>query len=641
MGHRQIRIAQLIAPFGPGSLYTDKKGIPHVVCGLDYWHHVPDPLRGMVPCERPQDFERFEPRLSDVLRVSRFRLPPDHRRIVRGQTPAPNAGLFVPGHRFPTWYRHTKTGELKRVNLNTRRVDSPPGGARYQPVRFVSVCSAGHLSEFPWKEWIDCSCESDSTLVLQDRGGSDLTSIMVSCKSCGKKRSLSGSTTRPDDGMAGPFEKRGITCSGNRPWLGDKATEICSAPLSGALINQSNLYFPRTISAISLPDLRVEDPEVQALRSTCQSLPSMSIPKLLWDMQDKHGAVALVSSKLTVLGIDASPETIQAALGSLFEPAAALPGAPEPERQESQMTAFRRAEYNVLQMVVDNRDLSPDLRVVATATPDLFSGWVERVHLVEKLKETRVLLGFDRLEPSNRPLDGMPDTAMKQLFRSPPSSPEERWLPAVEVYGEGIFVELRRSAIAEWQNKNEAWLRARLRDVFVGRVRDVHQTNAPLGHADWKWASRYMLVHTLAHTLINQLVFECGYGTASLKERLYVSDDPVAPMAGFLVYTAAGDAEGTLGGLVELGSPERLGPALERAIARASWCSADPICAENRSGTGARLANLSACHACVLLPETSCETINHGLDRALIVGTPTDPERGAFSFLLKAEADGD
>jgi hypothetical protein len=122
------------------------------------------------------------------------------------------------------------------------------------------------------------------------------------------------------------------------------------------------------------------------------------------------------------------------------------------------------------------------------------------------------------------------------------------------------------------------------------------------------WASRYLLVHSLAHVLINQFVFECGYSTASLRERLYVSADANAPMAGILIYTAAGDSEGTLGGLVRLGRQERLGPVVRRALSRASWCSADPVCSENLGGQGSRLANLAACHACVLLPETSCET---------------------------------
>jgi len=137
-------------------------------------------------------------------------------------------------------------------------------------------------------------------------------------------------------------------------------------------------------------------------------------------------------------------------------------------------------------------------------------------------------------------------------------------------------------------------------------------------------------VHTTAHIVINQLVFECGYSTASLRERLYVSADLAAPQAGILIYTSAGDSEGTLGGLVRLGEPDRFAGVLRRAIQRASWCSADPVCSEvsNRYD-----GNLAACHSCVLLPETSCENFNRALDRALAVGLPAAPSCGFFSPL--------
>jgi hypothetical protein len=104
---------------------------------------------------------------------------------------------------------------------------------------------------------------------------------------------------------------------------------------------------------------------------------------------------------------------------------------------------------------------------------------------------------------------------------------------------------------------------------------------------------------------------------------------------GILVYTAAGDSEGTLGGLVRLGRPERLSTVVRRALSRASWCSADPVCSENLGGQGSRLANLAACHACTLLPETSCETVNQGLDRGTVVGTPEDRKPGWMAELLE------
>jgi hypothetical protein len=224
---------------------------------------------------------------------------------------------------------------------------------------------------------------------------------------------------------------------------------------------------------------------------------------------------------------------------------------------------------------------------------------------------------------------------MRQLFLNPPNQPQDRWLPAIEVFGEGIYIELLQERIETWQDENEDWLKARLTDGFLMRLGEVFQTLPPLSGASRPWASRYLLVHSFAHALINQLVFECGYSTASLRERLYVSCDSAAPMAGILIYTAAGDSEGTLGGLVQLGGRDRLGPVVHRALSRASWCSADPVCSENLGGQGSRLANMAACHACILLPETSCETVNQGLDRAMMVGTPDNRQLGWMAELLE------
>jgi hypothetical protein len=650
MGNKQIRLGQLIAPFGPGSLYTDRRGVPHVVCGLDYWFMRWDQTLGMVRCDNRSEFERTEPRLSALLHVDRFCAPPDFRHVTRGATAPPNALLNVPAQRFPRWYRHTRTGEMRRFNLHSVRIDNPAGGGRWQPVRFIAVCAAGHLCEFPWKEWIGCQCQGDGALILTDRGGSELTSITIKCNSCpddstGKRgRSLAGTTVKPPQAQEGEaseqsaFRRAGILCPGDRPWLGEGASEpSCGHDLIGALINQTNLYFPRTISAIALPDLEPMDEEVADLKNEIQlDAGRLGVARTLWSMGDRAGTVALIQVSLTARGIQSDPTKVETALDSIFDPAgSALPaGAAVPAQPESDLLAFRRAEFNIIRHEVNDPGHVPNLRVIPAAVPVEIAPWVVTVNLVERLRETRAFFGFDRLEQNRNVLAGMPENAIDQLFRFPPQQPQDRWLPAIEVFGEGIYLELREPSIAQWQLEQTRWLETRLDDGFIARLGGVFQTLPPRAAADRNWASRYLLVHSLAHILINQLVFECGYSTASLRERLYISSDSTAPMAGILIYTAAGDSEGTLGGLVRLGHPERLGPVIQRALSRALWCSADPVCSEHLGGQGSRLANLAACHACVLLPETSCETINQGLDRAMIVGTPDDRSTGFMAELL-------
>ena len=642
MGSKQIRIGQLIAPFGPGSLYTDRRGIPHVVCGLDHWYMRWDESHGLVPCEDRTEFERVEPRLSALLHINRFCVPPDYRHVRRGTSAPPNAALHIPAQRFPRWYRHTRTGKLRRFNLHTKRIE-PADGGRWQPVRFIAVCQGGHLSEFPWKDWIGCQCSDETNLLLTDRGGSELSSISVQCMSCpndspGQRgRNLAGTTMKPDEGEQSAFQQAGIRCPGDRPWLGEGANEPqCNNPLIGALINQTNLYFPKTISAIGLPDLQPQSDAVVQLRNEIELEPTLGVALTLWNMGNRDGTIAMIQANLSNRGVASQPADVEEALNSLFDRGAgALPhGSPVATDPERELLTFRRAEFNTLRHEVNNQELAPNLRVIPATVPNDFKTWLSKVNLVERLRETRVFFGFDRLEQNGASsLVGMPDIAMHHLFRRPPAQPQDRWLPAVEVFGEGIYVELDEEAVNDWQASHADWLTERLDDAFVARASGILQTLPPLGPAGREWTSRYLLVHSLAHILINQLVFECGYSTASLRERLYVSADSDAPMAAFLIYTSAGDSEGTLGGLVSIGRPERLGPVLLRALGRASWCSADPVCSENLGGQGSRLANLAACHSCILLPETSCETINQALDRAMVVGAPEAREQGFLSSL--------
>ncbi len=104
-------------------------------------------------------------------------------------------------------------------------------------------------------------------------------------------------------------------------------------------------------------------------------------------------------------------------------------------------------------------------------------------------------------------------------------------------------------------------------------------------------------------------------------------------MAGILIYTASGDSDGTLGGLVRQGRPDKLPHLIRKAIVAAQWCSSDPLCIESH-GQGLDSLNLAACHACALLPETSCEEFNRLLDRGLVVGTPENPSHGYAARLL-------
>ena len=105
-------------------------------------------------------------------------------------------------------------------------------------------------------------------------------------------------------------------------------------------------------------------------------------------------------------------------------------------------------------------------------------------------------------------------------------------------------------------------------------------------------------------------------------------------MCGVLIYTASGDSEGSLGGLVRQGEPGRIEDTILSALQNAEWCSSDPVCIQS-VGQGPDSLNLAACHNCALLPETCCENGNRLLDRGVIIGTLDDNALGFFSSYKK------
>ena len=117
---------------------------------------------------------------------------------------------------------------------------------------------------------------------------------------------------------------------------------------------------------------------------------------------------------------------------------------------------------------------------------------------------------------------------------------------------------------------------------------------------------------------------------------MFVESNEERDMCAGLVYTASGDSEGSLGGLVERARPGLLENSSREAIVDAASCSNDPICMETGLD-GMNKGNVAACHACNMLPETSCEHSNYLLDRSALIGTYDDPAQGYFAALLETE----
>ena len=614
---RPIRRGQLITPFGVGALVDFRGDESLMTAGLDEWPWAKD--------ECPRDWRVQEERLQARLDVTHFRLPPEYRE------PGPDIPLaneYIPFVRFPRWHYCPRRGAMERLSLFSGRAKCPcrPGLDCHSlpdwrrpwliPSRFIAVCPKGHIEDFPFMEWIHRDRSWDQThkpRLLPGRSSAGLSGIKVQCN-CGKAETMTG-TFNFDAETGGALHKIGHDCSGGMPWLGTqgKASQ-CGEYLRVVQRGASNVYFPLTVSSIYLPLWGEES------STTINKI--VDNPKV-WDqltagLEDgKYIQAARCEMAASIYQVDAV-ELRKAAQMK-------LDGAPtHGDKTLRSEEEFRRQEYEALRTGKGGH--TTDLLVeVCDPTPygPNLARLLNSLCLVKKLRETRVLLGFSRLLPVEDPssTDLLPISEDADL----------RWLPATVVYGEGIFFEFNAKELETWTEDRK------VSDRVNELSRSYNQRRLERGLKETEITSKYVLLHTFAHVLIGQLSFDCGYGSASLRERIYCEqDDPDRPMQGVLIYTASGDSEGTLGGLVRQGEPSRMRGVVERAITRAQWCSSDPVCIES-VGQGSDNANLAACHGCVLLPETSCETGNRLLDRGLIVGTASAPDIGFFSNLSQKQ----
>ena len=626
-----VRRGQLIAPYGVGAMTVMKDGTSLICAGLDYW------FKGVTfQYARNLDLNEFkveEWRLQRRLRVSHLRLPPDYRQPRRGQA-STNTNLRVPFLRFPLWHFCPRCHTLTRVSSTYSGYFPCPScerkdgkRIRVTQVPIVAACDRGHLQDFPWREWAHSSPDPGCTkdLKLDNLGGAGLTSLLVKCD-CGQRRTLRGVTG--GDGETSILshslsDGSPYLCQGARPWLGGDYAQACDRPLRGSPRNATNVYFAKTVSAIYLPPAEAEVDE-RLLEALGQ--PPLSTILQFMSAQGSYDVGLLRQNghgQLQPYGDDAIRKAIEYRAGHRPTEEGGVEAATSEAEEERN---FRHEEFRVISRPQKKADL--DIRA-ADITDYLVTGrYFSRINLLHRLRETRVLTGFTRLSPEEGAGDYVAKLEARRALMWAENPPyPERWLPAVKVYGEGIFLEFDADRLRTWETQSAVQER-----VEVLRQRNDRQTEG--FQRDGEISPRFVLIHSFSHLLINQLTFTSGYSAASLRERLFVSELGTFKMAGLLIYTAAGDSEGTLGGLVRQGKPENFENVVAEALELAKWCSADPVCMEagDSGGQGLGSLNLAACHSCSLLPETACEEFNRFLDRALVIGSHENPGLGYFTF---------
>lgn len=590
----EVRPSQLLWTYGPGAL-VDLPSLSVVTMGLDYW-------------DLDRCHELVELRLLAAVRrilgpqVESLRLAP----IVKEEIIDPNSPLArvgVPVRPFPRYLRCVKCGLLAEFDSglfsldvnryrpeNTRFLHtncSKPGISEGVPARFLMACRNGHLDDFPWHWFVHggpSTCQG--TLRFYERGASLQTeNLWVSCDACDTSRSLVHAFGRLG-------QENLPACRGRHPHLND--FEDCDEQPRAVLLGATNSWFPMTVSVLAIPP--ADDPLGQLVIEG-------------WDWFEDDEDERDVSKTLKKLvKRRALPGIEKYSAGDVWPIVEAKINGTLREADFDEED-IKRPEWEVLISPNPRTDF-PHFLSEASPVPPTYSDKIQSVLLLTRLREVNALIGYTRVEaPEENAGEG------EGVPRASLCSGSASWVPASEVHGEGVFIRFKEEQIADW----ETWPSVRRRDSMLLAGHRAWRSSRRLSPDENYPDIRYSMLHTLAHLLIRELALECGYNAASIRERIYATTEGDS-MAGILIYTAAADSDGTLGGLVELGKPESLGRLIDQALTRARVCSSDPLCSEHDPGHD-RSLHAASCHACGFVAETSCERGNRYLDRALLVPT--------------------
>jgi len=587
----ELRPTQLIHSFGVGAIIE----LPHfsaILMGLDDWpsaHCRPiveerllDAVQRSIgaqvdklvapPFEAEQQSFVAPDDAVVGLPVATF---PRHLRC-------PFCKLLAPVDRFRMKTTPSRPDKARWVHANCQKAKDPS----VLPARFLFACENGHLDDFPWHVYVHrgpSTCVSD--LRLEELGGSgEATDVLVRCVACNAKARS----------MADAFDRDVVLppCRGRRPHLRD-FEGACKVPARAILLGASNLWFAVSMSVLHIP------------HATQNKL--AKLVEEHWPLIGKAKSVAVLEYLRDEGKLGAfEGRGLQEIFTMLEERRAGTAEQPPEDLKAPEWEAFEKC---------DPSQQNRDFELEEQRAPVGYENWFSKIVLARRIREVTALVGFTRIgSPRDYArIEDVPGDVRVKLARNPP-----RFVPASEVRGEGIFLRFRQDTLTQWCGEEVDSAKRFLQAHTAWRKRR-HIEPPEAGFP----GSRFTLIHSFSHALMRQLSLECGYSAASLRERIYANEDDGTgpPMAGVLIYTAAPDSEGTLGGLVRMGRPEELGRHIARALEDMRLCSSDPLCADHQPDADGSTLHAAACHACLFAPETSCERGNKYLDRGSLVTT--------------------
>ena len=595
-----VRLSHVLGQSGVGAIVRGANGLAVVQDTRQWTDRQGEPAGKLIP---------YVERVRAALGISQsLREPPVAKELANGQVD----GTCVPATRFPSWMRCPSCGALYIRPWKDGSTDKAShchwekckGKPRLEQVTWVLAHPAGYLADVPWHFLVhrgarapaQQNCKIRDQLQLIERG---YEQRILRCAACSAETQFRGDERVPfGQQRMQPWARDDIATANVAP-----AAELDEEKLNMAqvlAINDTRVYAPEVVSVLIIP------PESRVRKGTVVDLLYRNSAERKKIDTARTPLAKKAAIKTLATEYRCNPRDIEAALSDLdrgyplygenltpgqlreseFE--AFLEVLPDQRDDEDLVTRNRSGEWHALE---NDDNLSARTRTTVRC--------VQHLVRVDRLKAVKVFSGFTRLGGE----DIVPPDIVGQ----------SDWLPAVELYGEGIFIALDEDRLGWWEQQPGVLARLeKLKLRFAQSGRDEPNPLTP----------RFMLMHTLSHLLMRQIESEGGYPAASLIERIYCSQVPER-MAGILIHVAVPDLAGSLGGLAELAEPRRFLGILSRALEHARWCSLDPVCSEH-DGQGPGLLNRAACHACTLVPEPACEYGNILLDRSFVKGDDCD-----------------
>jgi len=581
-----IRPSQLITSFGPGSIFqTENDSV--LIMGLQNWSKVKKKYKSL-----------HHPVLQGITRKKGFKVP-----ISEGKKEV------ITCVSFPSWGVCTQCKRLQQHNPVPKNGETEfhcmDCNETLVYARFIVMCDNGHIDEFPWARWAhknepeyhdteEGTCKKPKLYFYSKGRSPGLSNYFIKCVECNSKADVGSAISVNPNGLLELDEN--YQCSRKRPWLGDVDSRCDQIPY-GVQTRASNVYFPSVISAVYVKKWVNEAQQI--IRENLESIQD--------NLQSGYPPEEIAERQHYFKNLKDDPYwTIQ----RISDEIRRWEDAEKKDYTKSSESEIKKDEYD--DMTTTKSYESDDFHLSTEDVHSDISPYVESLKTLKRITELKVIRGFTRGQAAD-PFS--PDSASNVNY-CPLSTKNENWLPAVENHGEGIFFTLNSEKLRKWEEENNS-VKLRFSAMKKGFLEWAKERR-------WQpdvelFSPRYVLLHTLAHLMIMELSNSVGYNAASIRERIYGTQGS----SGIMLYTSSSSAEGSLGGLVRLGESISFKDLLLRTISRSRRCSRDPLCDEEDPMKKQNMPpisrlNGSACYACCLVPETSCENSNRLLDRQFI-----------------------